>query len=71
MPQMFNEILREWVDIPERPKRIASLSPSVTEILVELGLVEKLVGVSYWCHRYLRGTKKTVFASVDVADYKC
>lgn len=71
MPQMFNEILREWVDIPERPKRIASLSPSVTEILVELGLVEELVGVSHWCHRYLRGVKKTAFASVDEADYKC
>jgi ABC-type Fe3+-hydroxamate transport system substrate-binding protein len=38
---------------------------------VELGLLEKLVGVSRWCHRYLRGTKKTVFASVDAADYKC
>lgn len=25
MPKIFNEILHEWVDVPEKPKRIASL----------------------------------------------
>lgn len=70
MSKIFNEILREWVDIPEKPKRIASLSSSVTEILVELGLIEKLVGVSYWCSPYLKGVEKPAFASVDKADYK-
>lgn len=70
MIKIFNEILHEWMDIPEKPKRIASLSPSVTATLVELGLIEKLVGVSYWCSPYLKGVEKPAFASVDKADYK-
>jgi len=70
MPKIFNEILREWVDVPAKPERIASLSPSVTEILVELGLIEKLVGVSCSCSPYLKGVGKPAFASVDKADYK-
>ncbi|KXB02854.1 hypothetical protein AKJ43_00345 [candidate division MSBL1 archaeon SCGC-AAA261D19] len=70
MSEIFNEILHEWVDIPEDPKRIASLSPSITEILVELGRIEELVGVSCWCKPYLKGTKKPVFASVYKANYE-
>ena len=34
--------------------RIVSLSPSVTETLVELGLEDEIVGVTPWCKMYLR-----------------
>jgi iron complex transport system substrate-binding protein len=34
--------------------RIVSLSPSVTETLIELGLEDEIVGVTPWCRLYLR-----------------
>ncbi len=40
-----------WVTLPDRPDRIVSLCPSVTEVLFELGLADRVVGVSSWCHR--------------------
>lgn len=70
MPKIFNEMLNQWVYLPEKPKRIVSLAPSITDILVELGLIEKIVGVSRWCTPYLKGTEKPVVASVDKADYE-
>ena len=70
MAKIFNELLNGWVDIPEKPKRIASLSPSVTAILVELGLIKELVGATCWCSPYLKGVETPVFASVDKVDYK-
>ncbi len=36
-------------DVPERPERIVSLAPNVTEILFELGAGERLVGVTRFC----------------------
>lgn len=41
----------EIVNIPEDPRRIISLSPAVTEILFELGLGDRIVGVSAFCGR--------------------
>ncbi len=70
MPKIFNEILNQWVCVPYKPRKIASLSPSVTDALVELGLIRKTVGVSIWCTPYLKGVKKPVLASVDKANYK-
>jgi ABC-type Fe3+-hydroxamate transport system substrate-binding protein len=37
------------LDLPERPKRIVSLVPSVTETLATFGLGERIVGVTDWC----------------------
>ncbi len=34
---------------PERPRRIVSLVPSLTEALFVLGLGERVVGVTDWC----------------------
>jgi iron complex transport system substrate-binding protein len=41
----------EEVTIPENPERIISFSPSVTEILYQLGMADKIVGVSAFCAR--------------------
>jgi len=41
----------EEVTIPEDPERIISFSPSVTEILYQLGMADKIVGVSAFCAR--------------------
>ena len=35
--------------LPDRPRRIVSLVPSVTETLAAFGLGERLVGVTDWC----------------------
>lgn len=70
MPKVFHEILRDWVDIPEPPKRIASLYPSVTETLVDIGIGEGLVGVSSWCHFFVTGLKKKTVSSATKVNYK-
>ncbi|GAK94586.1 hypothetical protein JCM19298_159 [Nonlabens ulvanivorans] len=41
------------VDLPQRPLRIVSLVPSQTELLVELGLEEHLVGITRFCEYQL------------------
>lgn len=40
-----------WVEFADRPERIVSLNPSITETLFELGAGDRVVGVSSWCHR--------------------
>ena len=39
------------VSIPDNPVRIISFSPSVTEILYQLGMADKIVGISAFCAR--------------------
>lgn len=40
-----------WVNFVDKPQRIVSLNPSVTETLYMLGAGDRVVGVSSWCHR--------------------
>ncbi|RZT00199.1 helical backbone metal receptor [Aquimarina brevivitae] len=37
------------IEIPEPPKRIVCLVPSLTELLVDLGLSDRIVGVTKFC----------------------
>lgn len=39
------------MEIPNEPRRIVSLSPAITEILFELGLGDRITGVTVYCHR--------------------
>ena len=39
------------VNVPDEPERIVSFSPAITEILFELGLGDRVVGVSAFCAR--------------------
>ncbi len=48
-PMTLTDGIGNTVVIEEEPDKIASLSPSCTEILYELGLGDKMVGVSTWC----------------------
>ncbi|MHB8371624.1 MAG: ABC transporter substrate-binding protein [Thermoplasmataceae archaeon] len=50
MPE-FRDALGNIVTIIDEPKRIVTLSPSITEILFETGLGERIVGVSAFCKR--------------------
>lgn len=51
MRQLFNEVLGKEVSIPEAPERIVSFSPAATETLFEIGLGDRIVGVSAFCAR--------------------
>ncbi len=57
MVRVFNEILGHEVDVPERPLRIVSFSPAITESLFMLGLGENVVGVSAFCARPAEATR--------------
>ncbi|MDE1852326.1 MAG: ABC transporter substrate-binding protein [Thaumarchaeota archaeon] len=48
---LFNEVLGAQVPVPEAPARIVSFSPAATETLFQIGLGEKIVGVSAFCAR--------------------
>ncbi|EAS18867.1 putative iron (III) ABC transporter, periplasmic binding protein [Flavobacteria bacterium BBFL7] len=61
------------VELPQRPLRIVSLVPSQTELLIDLGLEEQLVGITRFCEhptglldriRVVGGTKKVVMSRI-------
>lgn len=47
---------------PQSPKRIVSLVPSQTELLYDLGLEERIVGITKFCVHplHFKATKKIV-----------
>jgi iron complex transport system substrate-binding protein len=51
MVRVFNEILGKDVVMADRPIRIISMSPAITETLFMLGLEDRVVGVSAFCAR--------------------
>ncbi len=46
---MYSPELHRYLEIPDKVSRIASLTPSVTETVIEMGLESLLGGVSSWC----------------------
>ena len=54
---LFTDQMNRTVDIPEHPQRIVSLVPSQTELLVDLGLEDRIVGVTKFCV-HPKGLKK-------------
>lgn len=45
----FTDQMNRTVNIPAHPQRIVSLVPSQTELLVDLGLADRLVGLTKFC----------------------
>lgn len=45
----FIDQLNRFIFLPQSPRRIISLVPSQTELLVDLGLEERIVGVTKFC----------------------
>lgn len=58
----FTDQVKRTIEIPKGPQRIVSLVPSQTELLVELGLVDRLAGVTKFCvhPKGLRKKKTTI-----------
>lgn len=70
----FIDQLNRTIFLPQSPRRIISLVPSQTELLVDLGLEERIVGVTKFCihPRHLKkqktivgGTKNYRFDVID------
>ncbi|PRX41056.1 ABC transporter substrate-binding protein [Salegentibacter salegens] len=60
--------LQRKIFLPKTPKRIISLVPSQTELLVDLGMEENLVGITKFCvhPKYLRKVKTIVGGTKQV-----
>lgn len=59
---IYLDQLNRKVKVPDVPKRIVSLVPSQTELLVSLGLEDSIVGVTKFCvhPKHIRKEKKIV-----------
>ncbi len=55
----FTDSMNRDVVVPVHPSRIISMSPSITEILYELGVDDRLVGVTNYCNYPVDATTKT------------
>lgn len=55
--KLYCDPLGGFVELPERPRRIVSLASGFTEALVEMGLGERIVGISSWCPNFVPGLK--------------
>ncbi|EMS31027.1 ABC-type Fe3+-hydroxamate transport system, periplasmic component [Mariniradius saccharolyticus AK6] len=73
MPQFIDQLQRT-IALPGPPNRIISLVPSQTELLVDLGLRDKLVGITKFCVHpnglkkekvVIGGTKNFHFDKID------
>jgi len=54
MPRsVLNEYLDHRFELPDSPTRIVSLVSSATEALDRMGLIDRVVGVSAYCDRYI------------------
>ncbi len=70
MTRVFSEILGQYVEVPDNPRRIVSLSPAVTETLYLLGLEENIAGVSFFCNKPPEAKKKPRVGSYYNVNYK-
>ncbi|MCX7886041.1 MAG: helical backbone metal receptor [Verrucomicrobiae bacterium] len=66
--RVFCELLGNSLDIQRRPERIISLASGLTETVAELGAMQRLIGVSPYCHRYVHGLVAPVVGDYLVAD---
>ncbi|MGC9210183.1 MAG: ABC transporter substrate-binding protein [Acidilobus sp.] len=56
--KLYSEVLGKSVEVPDRPQRIVSLAPAITETLYLLGLEDRVVGVSFFCDKPPQVSKK-------------
>ena len=66
----FIDQLNRTVTLPKSPSRIVSLVPSQTELLVDLGLREKIVGITKFCvHPSDLKSEKTVVGGTKQVNF--
>lgn len=58
---IFKDHLNRAINIPNQPQRIVCLVPSLTELLHDLGLEKRIVGITQFCvHPYHYQSVKTI-----------
>ncbi len=68
---LYTDQLGRTITITKPLKRIVSLVPSQTELLVDLGLEEKIVGITKFCvHPLQLREQKTVIGGTKTVSYK-
>ncbi len=65
MGRLFNEVLGASVEVPDSPSRIVSFSPAATETLTQIGVGERIAGVSAFCARPEEAKKKRRLGSYN------
>ncbi|MBP1357519.1 MAG: ABC transporter substrate-binding protein [Sulfolobus sp.] len=65
-PITITDALGRAVTIPYGPSRIVSIAPSVTQILVSIGLGKQLIGVDYWSYQLLEYLNETYILPPNV-----
>ena len=67
----FKDQIQRLVTLQSTPKRIVSLVPSQTELLVDLGLEESLIGITKFCVHPLHLKKeKTIVGGTKQVDFE-
>ncbi len=65
-PVTVTDGLGRVVIVPANPNRIVSIAPSVTQILVGIGLGKQLIGVDYWSYSLLQYLNETIVLPENV-----
>ena len=71
--KVHNEIINYRFELSDRPLRIVSLVSSATEAIAEMGFLDRIVGVSAYCGRYIPDLSAPVvgeYLNCDVAQIK-
>lgn len=70
MSNYIDQLEREII-INSKPQRIISLVPSLTELIVDLGLEKKIVGITQFCkHPYHLKSTKTIVGGTKKVDFE-
>ena len=68
---IYADQLQREITLNSKPQRIISLVPSLTELLVDLGLEKKLVGITQFCkHPYHLKSTKTIVGGTKKVDFE-
>ena len=68
--RVYSEVLGREVEVPEEPERIVSLAPSITETLYEIGVWDRVVGVSLFCNKPGKAREKPRVGAYLNVNYK-
>ncbi len=66
----FNRVVGGFFETPNQPSRIVSLAPSITDALFRLGVQDRIVGLSGFCHRPPETKKYPKVGSYLYVNYK-
>lgn len=68
--EIYNEITHQKLLLPEKCERIVCFSPAITEALFEMGLEDKIKGVSVYCVHPIQARKKKIVGAYNTFKVK-